>query len=297
MMLQRSMLSILLCLLADITHAGIILLLSNDRPPITHVANALRGLYSGKIEVFNLQDDLNRAASIASEIGDHNFAQVVAIGLLAAQVARHRLNNKQVIFCQVLNYQEFDLITPLMKGVSALPPSSPQLKKWKEVNPGLQRVGVITGVAMQPLIAEAQETAEKLGIELVHVVVKSDREAPLALARMNNVQGLWLVPDSTILSAQAISQIMISAIKLDIQVLGFSPILLSQGALLSGTADEADIATHVIDRLRQAEGQRTMPGPAIVRLSKAKMSINSTAAKKFGILLSNSTKETLIHVD
>ncbi len=297
MILLQSLLTIVLCLLANLAQGDIILLLSNDRPPIANVAETIRHLYPGKVDVFNLHDDINLSAPVANLIEDHHFDQVVAIGLLAAQVARRYISTKQVIFCQVLNYQEYDLITPNMKGVSALAPTARQFQVWREINPRLRRVGVITSHSMLPIVAEAQESAQKFGIELVHEVVKSDREASLALSRMINVQGLWLVPDSSILSIEAIARIMMSAIKEDLQVLGFSPVLLAQGALLSGIPDEIDIAQRVIGRLQQAKGQSTIPGLPVAPLIKVQLTINPKAANKFGIVISDQAKEILNYDD
>lgn len=296
-MIVQALLSIVLCLVVSVAQGDIILLLSNDRPPIANVAETIRQLYPGKVDVFNLHDDINRSVSVANLIEDHAFDQVVAVGLLAAQVARRYIGSKQVIFCQVLNYQEYDLITPTMKGVSALAATARQFQVWREINPRLRRVGVITSHSMQPVIADAQESAEKYGIELVHEIVKSDREAPLALARMSNVQGLWLVPDSSILSIDSIARIMMSAIKQDLQVLGFSPVLLAQGALLSGTPDEIDIAQRVIGRLQQAKGQSTIPGLPVAPLLKVQLTINPKAANKFGIVISDQAKEILNYDD
>ena len=293
----QALLSILLCLGVSVAQGDIILLLSNDRPPIANVAETIRQLYPGKVDVFNLHDDINRAVSVANLIEDHSFDQVVAVGLLAAQMARRYVSSKQVIFCQVLNYQEYDLITPTMKGVSALAPTARQFQVWREINPRLRRVGVITSHSMQPVIADAQESAQKFGIELVHEIVKSDREAPLALSRMINVQGLWLVPDSSILSIEAIARVMMSAIKQDLQVLGFSPVLLAQGALLSGIPDEIDIAQRVIGRLQQAKGQSTIPGLPVAPLLKVQLTINPKAANKFGIVISDQAKEILNYDD
>lgn len=297
MILQKSLLSVLLCLFANFAHGAIILLLSNDRPPITDVADTIRQFYAGRIDVLNLHDDVNRSAYIGTLIEAHQFNQIVAIGLLAAQVAQRYISNKQVIFCQVLNYQDYDLIAPNMKGVSALAAVTEQFRVWKEINPRLQRVGVITSRTMQPTIAQAQELAAKTGIELIHEVVKTDRETALALSRMSNLQGLWLVPDSSILSIDAIARLMTSAIKQDIQVLGFSPALLAQGALLSSTPDTMDIAKRVVERLYQAEGQSSVPGIPVMPLTKAKLRINLKAAEKFGIVLSDRVKNLFNDVE
>src|SRR4030065_1005961 len=83
----------------------------------------------------------------------------VVIGSPAARMARE-VPGKKVIFCQVFNYEDAELVTPWMKGVSATAPVGEQFRVWKSLYPKLTSVGVITGKNLQGLMKEMQAAAK-----------------------------------------------------------------------------------------------------------------------------------------
>lgn len=277
----------LLILVAHAAHADIILLLSDDKPSVTGVAKAISAAYGEKIETYHMGGSRRQENDIVQAVHNSNVRQVVAVGLLAAQLARQRLQSKQVVFCQVLNFEEFDLITSSMKGVSGIPSLSAQFAAWKLLDPGLRRIGVITGRQASYMVQEAETAARRNGLEIVHVEVSSDRAVPLAAQELDEkrIHGLWLAPDSSILSHRAILDLMSYSVKNNLQVLAFSPALLKEGALLSATPDFAEIARVVLDRLRKAGDSSTLAGDAITPLATVKIIVNASAASRFGLTI------------
>lgn len=273
-------------------HADVILLLSDNKPSVMGVAQAVQAALGNRAEVFNLGGDRSGAAEKAALAQASPKHQVVAVGLLAAQTARQYLSSKQVIFCQVLNYEDFDLITPWMKGVSAIPSMQKQFQVWKALSPGLKRVGVIASRQMRETIEDAAVAARASNIELVQLEVGSDREVMPALRRSaDQIQGLWLAPDSRVLSSAVILEMVTYASRQNIQMLSFSPVLLREGALLSGTSDTTEIARLVLARLKQAQGMKAIPGDPVAPLSSANISINGNLAARLGLTLTDKLRE------
>ncbi len=278
--------------MAGAAQAEIVLLLSDNKPSVINVAQSLQNVAGVRLEVFNLGGDRSRAVEMVTAIQSTSAQQVVAVGLLAAQVARQYLSSRQVVFCQVLNYEDYDLVTSWMKGVSAIPSMQIQFRVWKTLDPGLKRVGVISSRQMRESIDGAAAAARLNDIELVRFEVASDREIMAALRQMSSqIQGLWLAPDSRVLSAAIIREMVTYASRQDIHVLAFSQTLLKEGALLSGTPDNEDIARAVIARLKQAQGMKTIPGDALMPLSSATMSINSKISERQGLTISEKLRE------
>ena len=278
--------SFVLSLLCGGARADIIVLASDDKGAVAAATGALQGAYAGKVTVHNLGGTREREVQIVKAILGSSVQHVVAVGLLAAQVARQRLDEKQVVFCQVLNVEEFNLITPWMKGVSGIPSLHKQFAAWKLLDPGLRRVGLITGRHASYMVSEAQAAARPLGIEIDHVAVPSDRAVLSALQelRERRIQGLWLAPDSTILSQRTILDVMASTVRHNVPVLAFSPALLKEGALLSATADTREIAVMALDRLRKTvPGAASVPGEALEPLSGARITVSATAAARFNL--------------
>lgn len=261
------------------------ILVSNDSPAYTRVADELASRLQQRAEVYNLNGELNGSDKIMGQLQQSDRQQVVAIGLPAARVAR-RLSDKQVIFCQVFNFQDYELITPWMKGVSMVPQLSDLFRVWKALDPSLQRVGVITGNHHEHTIEQAHRAAELHGIRVVHRVVGSDKEALYIFKRLApEIQGLWLLPDNRVLSRQVIRTIMSYGVRQGKQVSVFHPQLLEVGGLISVKSRESDIATQVLARLNRAHGKEDIPGPDVTPLSKTQLLINAAMAKRLGLVI------------
>ncbi len=275
--------------------ADIIVLASDDKGAVAAATGALQAAYGGgRVITYNLGGSRARETDIVKAIKASSLHQVVAVGLLAAQVARQRLDEKQVVFCQVLNVEEFGLVAPWMKGVSGIPSLSRQFAAWKALDPGLRRIGLITGRHAGYMVAEAQQAAKALGLELDHVAVASDRAVLPALQelRERRIQGLWLAPDSTILSQRTIFDVMAYSVRHNLPVLAFSPALLKEGALLSATADTREIAGVTLDRLRRAGAAgNAVAGEPLEPLAEARITVNAVAAARFGLTISPKVRE------
>jgi ABC-type uncharacterized transport system substrate-binding protein len=292
-MLPALRLFILLMLLGGSARADIIVLASDDKGAVAAATAALQGAYSGKIELHNLAGSRARETEIVRAIRNSSLNQVVAVGLLAAQVARQRLDGKQVVFCQVLNVDEFNLVAPWMKGVSGIPSLARQFAAWKTLDPNLRKIGLITGPHPGYLLIEAEAAAKPLGLEIEHVSVASDRGVVSALQelRERRIGGLWLAPDSSILSQRAILDLMASTVRNNVPVLAFSPALLKEGALLSATADTGEIANVTLERLRRAGSGAGVAGESLASLAGARITVSAAAAARFGLAISAKLKE------
>lgn len=264
---------------------GVTILVSRDIPAYTRVASELSKHLTKRSKVYNLDGDADAIEKVLRETQWSEREQVVAIGLAAARAARE-LSGKQVIFCQVFNYTDYDLITPWMKGVSMLPRFSEQLRVWKDVNPNLRRVALITGANQHHLITAAIEAAQDYGMEVVYREVHSDKETLYSFKRLApEVQGLWLLPDNRVLSAGVIRALMSYAVRQRKEVLVFSPTLLKIGGLISIEGTESDVAGQVLARLQQAYGQKEIPGPDVLPLTSMQLQINARMAKQLGLAL------------
>jgi ABC-type uncharacterized transport system substrate-binding protein len=274
--------------------ADVIVLASDDKGAVAAATRALQAAYSGRIEMHNLGGSRARESEIVQAVQGSGVHQVVAVGLLAAQVARQRFNGKQVVFCQVLNVDEFNLVTPWMKGVSGIPSLARQFAAWKLLDPNLRRIGIITGNNARYLVEQAELAAKSLGLEIDHVAVAGDRAVLPALQelRERRIQGLWLAPDSSILTQRAILDVMAYSVKNNIEVLAFSPALLKEGALLSATADLDEIAHLILERLRRSGASpQLLAGEALTPLPGARISVSAQAASRFGLAIPPKLKE------
>jgi ABC-type uncharacterized transport system substrate-binding protein len=260
------------------------ILLSDNIPVFASIAKELQQrVGGGHYTIHNLHGRPGDGRRVKAEIARSDAKQLVAIGLLAAKVARE-IEGQRMVFCQVFNYQDHDLISATSKGVSFLPPFDLQVEAWRELSPELRNVGVIAGPNQEGLIAEIRRAAEKQKIELLSRTVNSDKEALLAFRRLTpNIQGLWLLPDNRILSPQVIREIMSYSAKHRTQLVVFGDALLGMGALISITSNDADVADQVLTRLSRVARNGNLAGPEMVPLTQMQTKINLEVARHLGL--------------
>ncbi len=261
----------------------LIVFVSDESPAFTGVADAIVARAPQRPEIYNLKGDPARAAEVLRRVAASDNTSVVAIGMVAASAAR-QLQGKRVVFCQVFNPEQAGLITPWMRGVSALPPVSKSLREWKKLDPRLSRVGVITGDGLNELMGEAQAAAREQGIRLTVATVRSDKEMLYAYKRMSaGIEGYWLIPDNRVLSREALRELMAFSVKQGKQLMVFAPELLQHGGMISVESDAQDIATQVLARLHEAGNAAVVPGPAVSRLTQVRVEVNPTMVKALGL--------------
>ena len=267
---------------------GIAVLLSDHSPAIVSVQREIAKRYPQRMETYVLGDDRSFQRDVQKKIQSSDQPVVVAIGLPAARLARG-LADKKVIFCQVFTYEDEDLVTSWMKGVSAIAPVREQFRTWKILSPKLKTVGVITGKGMHGLMADARAAAKKNHIKLIHVEVRSDKEYLYQYKRLaKQIQGLWMVPDNRVLSLNVIRDIMAHSVKEGKDVAVFNDELLSLGGLISAETSSEDIAEQVLTRVRESQQSTGVTGPPLVSLTKAVIKINTMMAQRLNLRVAKS---------
>jgi ABC-type uncharacterized transport system substrate-binding protein len=261
---------------------GLIVLLSDSTPAFTGVQREIVKNYPQRVTTYIVGDESTDPA-LQKKIEFSREPVVVAVGLPAALLAQG-LSGKKVIFCQVFNYEDAELVTPWMKGVAATAPVSEQFRIWKVLNPGLTKVGVITGSNLNGLMEQAKAAAREYKIRLEHIEVKSDKETLYAFKKLTpKIEGLWLVPDNRVLSNDVIRDIMAHSVKEGKQVAVFGYELLGLGGLISAETSYPDIAKQVLVRVRQAQEASGVPGAPVIPLTRSDIRINPVMAKRLNL--------------
>ena len=236
------------------------IVISSRQPAFLDVAQAL-GRQLDDFQIFDLSDKSRPPVSVLRGINDSDSGTIVAIGLRAAQ-SSVAMSESPVIFSQVFNYRQHGLLTDNTRGVSPLAPLDAQLKAWIEVDPGIERVGIIVGEGHEDLIAEAELAAEKHEVELNVRIARSDQEMLYMFRRVaQDIDGFWLIPDNRILSARSLREILDIAKRSQIAVAVPNESMLAMGATISIETQAEDIAATIARIIRQihADGLQSIP--------------------------------------
>jgi hypothetical protein len=207
----------------------------------------------------------------------------IAIGADAAKVAATDLR-ALTVFCQVYEY------APLLEGqghvfgVAPLPPVGLQLASWASIAGDVSSVGIIVADGEEALVDEARRAATRLGLDVHSVVAANDKDAVYQFKRFaQTVDGIWLHPNSEILSPSAIQEILDYALTHKVQTIAFNPTLLDWGALISTGASAEDVASAVA-RVVDAILSGNIAGlDRITPLSRVDVQINAGVARALGV--------------
>ena len=254
---------------------SVAIVLTSRQPAYADVAQELTRHFVN-YEIYDLSDDNVPPVSVLRMINDSESGAVVAIGLRAAK-SSVAMSEKPVVFSQVFNYQDHNLLTATSRGVAAVAPLDAQIGAWKKAEPTITRIGAIIGAGHDDMISEAQIAAEKHGVDLRVQVTASDQETLYFFKRMiRDIDGFWLFPDNRVLSRRALQQIMDDAQRHGVPVLVPTESMLLSGASISVSSVASDIAATITKIIRQIQDGKIEQVPPISPLSEIRVKTNNS---------------------
>jgi putative ABC transport system substrate-binding protein len=217
-------------------------------------------------------------------------AIVVAMGPLAAELAREMLPEVALVYCMVQDPAAAGLTTaPNAAGVALALPARNQLVAFRTVNPQARRIGVIYGsdtVARQA--EEAQKAAGALKLEVVTRRVADAAGVPPAVRELlkgeSPVDALWILPDPLVLEPATRRFVLAEALIAGKPIYSFSASLIAEGALVSHGADMASIGQGVAELIgRVLTGQKPERQPLLV--PRGEVVINKKMADQLKVVV------------
>ena len=189
-----------------------------------------------------------------------------------------------VIFSQVFNVGENDLISDKIRGVAVLPPLELQVAAWRQMDPKIRNIGAILGEGHEDLIAEAEQAMSERGIKFHHAVVRSDRETLYHFKRLlRDIDGYLLFPDNRILSRAVFTEIMSDAARHRIQVAVFNESLLKHGATFSASSVNSNIADQITIAINEIDKGNIDDIAPLTPLTEIRIQTNPAMVEIFGL--------------
>ena len=267
---------------------GIAVLKSHDIAPINQALAGFVATCPEHITTYDLGGSTSNSRGIIDRIMASPPRLIVAIGPLAAQVAKAEVRGVPVVFAMVRNPRKSGLEGDNIAGISLDVPIEAQLAMYKLLLPTLRVIGVIydpekTGA----LVKEAGEVAERFGLRFLATPVASQTEVPAALrGLLGKVDALWMLPDDTVITPESLTFFLLTAFKQNLPVLTISDAFVEAGALAALSADYTDVGRQACQLSREIEsGQRRPAQAGIVPPAKVNMTINLQTARQLGLLL------------
>ena len=236
---------------------------------------------------YNMQGDIAEGKKQARKIRASDAELLLAVGLKAAQVAKLEITNTPVVFCMVLDPSKHGLKAPNMTGILLEVPIERQFATLRWALPGSKRLGVLydpdkTG----PMIEEARRRAKELGLGLIARPVTSEKEVPAALRElMPQVDTLWLLPDSTVLTEDSLRFLLGTTLEATIPVIGFSPDLVKSGALIGLSVQYDDLGRQAALLAKSLVNNQGTTSLGLIQPDRLRLSLNLKTGKYLGITI------------
>jgi putative ABC transport system substrate-binding protein len=238
---------------------------------------------------YDLQGDLELGKKFARKLRASNTSLVVAVGLKAALAAKVEIVDVPIVYMMILDPLKHQLTAANMTGTLLEVPVDRQLKFMRAFLPTLQRLGVLYDPAQtSSRVKDAVQRATISGFQLKALPVESEKEVPQQLRTLlSDIEALWLMPDSTVLTNESLRFILDLALARQIPVIGFSPEFTRLGALLSISVNYGQVgretgllATGILNR------ELLLPFNP-VPIERLKITVNLKTAKFLGVTFPN----------
>lgn len=266
--------------------AGIVVIKSHDIDPYNQALAGFSEACSNHITQYSLGGRKAKQKRIVKEIIATKPRFILAIGLLAAKMAKDKLKDFPVLYVMVSNPKKYGLVGNNIAGISLDIPVETQFKIYKSILPRLKTIGTIYDPdKTEALIREARVVAIKLGLEIFAVPISSQKEVPAALRRMlGKVDTLWMVPDETVVTAESFKYVLVTTFENSLPFLAASDIFVEVGALASVTPDYTDVGRQSCElAVAFTKGQLNLTKVNVVLPSKVILSLNLKTASKIGL--------------
>ncbi len=217
----------------------------------------------------------------------------LAVGVLAATLAKKSIKDTPVIFCMVVNYRRFNLSAPNITGIASEVSEEKVINIYKQAIGQLNSVGVIYDpFKTKEMIASGRKYFSAIGTELKGVGVKSSGQVKNALAKIiDDIDALWLVPDSTVISRESFRTLYNGALKKRVPILSTSDVFVKAGALIGVYPDYHNIGVEAGRMASMILGGVEFE-PGYVRYpDKIDIGVNLETASKIKLKISKETYE------
>jgi putative ABC transport system substrate-binding protein len=264
---------------------------SNDISSYNQALSGFNSLFSSaKVTVYEMNGSLETGKGIVEEVRSKKPDLILSIGIKATKLVQEKIDNIPIVFCMVMNPENYELKGLNITGVSLDIPMIRQLQASQSLIPSIKKIGVIYDPKInKKKMKELERASLDLGIDLIIYKVESAKEVPQALRDIiPNIDALWLIPDSTVVTKDSFQHILVSLLDNNKPLFSFSDKSVEAGALLSFEADFFSVGKQsgiMAKRILAGENPGSIPVEYFKKNSK---SFNEKIAKKLGLEINRS---------
>lgn len=240
--------------------------------------------------IYDLKGDPGEGKRVIQNITDSGIKPriVLAVGVLAATLAKERFTDVPIVFCMVINHKRFNLQGANITGISSEVSVEDQFAILKELLGAHKNVGVIYNPTKTgSIVSEADRVIKKLEFNFIKKEVTSENEVGSALKNIiHKIDALWMIPDSTVITKKALNDISMIALEHHLPIFCTSDALVKAGALISVSPDYIHTGRQAAQIAQMLLNDPITTSLGVKQPGKLKLTLNTKTAEIIGINLS-----------
>ena len=280
--------TLLLCILATVlalpaNAANILIIQSHRTPQLDQAARLFQNNCAPKNLTYIMSDyaefDLSRI------VREEQPRVVMAIGDNSIKEAQ-KLRGVKVLYSMALSTDEKKLRDNIT-GVTLHAAPEQYMKLFKKLD--LHRVGVIYSNARSgAYIERARKIASGYGVELVALRIDAPTDTVSALSSMKrkNIDSLWMIPDTTAVTAETLHSYFNHSQNEKIPLITFSRTYLEKGAMAALEASRRKMTDQLCGSLKELLSGTDPADIPIADINAATLYTNEVVAGRVGVSLS-----------
>ncbi|MBI2470672.1 MAG: ABC transporter substrate-binding protein [Planctomycetes bacterium] len=241
--------------------------------------------------IYDLNGDADEGKRIIQNIKNNKRKPdlILAVGVLAATLAKDQFTDIPIIFCMVINHNRFNLQGANITGISSEVSVEDQFAILKELLGAHRNVGVIYDpMKTGKIVSEADAVAKRLEFNLLKTKITSENEVASALKNMvGKIDALWMIPDSTVITKNALTVISKTVLEHHLPTFCTSDAIVKAGALVSVSADYTYTGLQAARMAQTLLNNPTTTSLGIKQPDKLKLTLNTQTAEIIGVNLAS----------
>lgn len=263
----------------------------------TQAFTGFKSSYTGKVSEYVMGGDINKGKEIAAKIKIQSPKLVFAIGNTAAQLAKINFPDIPIVYCIVINPQQYGIEGGNICGLSMEIEPKDQLEKLRQVLPSVRHIGLVYDPdKSKNFIDKAKISAQQLGVDIVAIEAKSLAEANNAIAALEGkIDVFWIIIDPIVANPTVFKRLLMMSFNNGVALMAPTETFVRDGAFLAIDKDYVTIGRDSGEIANQILQGVFTPQQVGVRQPKSvRLILNSNTAKKIKIDLS---QEALLRAD